>query len=123
MESKSSATKLYLYLARRDKKGIKVLTTLIGLPKTARVDDVKMLGLDRENTEKISAKAHENRMLWELWVEPATSYIELQERLRKRGYQNLPISAAGDWTLSQGSKADTRHIGHKKIMTQRKLGS
>jgi len=81
-------SRLYLYLARRDKKEIKVLTTFQGhaVPPT-RVRDVKHLGLPRELTAKLSQEIHEDRLLWEPWVEAADSFEQLRESLKKRGYK------------------------------------
>lgn len=32
-------------------------------------------------------------MKYELWIEPASTYVELRERLRKRGYTNIPTDS------------------------------
>jgi len=56
---------LYLYLARRDKSGIRIL--------------------DGQITQII----YDARMLWEPWVESANTFEELRASLKIRGYTNI----------------------------------
>ena len=86
--------KLYLYLARRDKKGIRVLSVISGneyFPPT-RVGNLEELGLPRKMESIIAKEVLENKMLWELWIEGAENYISLRNALKKRRYKNLPTS-------------------------------
>ena len=86
--------KLYLYLARRDKKGIRVLSVINGkdyFPPT-RVNNVEELSLPSKMESIISKEILENKMLWELWVEGAENYDSLRKGLKKRKYKNLPLS-------------------------------
>jgi hypothetical protein len=85
---------IYLYLARRDKKGIKILTAFKGdkIGRTS-VSDIKKLGLPEDLAQSISSTVHENRMLWEVWLESADNFNKLREKLIKKGYSNLPIKA------------------------------
>ena len=82
--------KLYLYLARRDKKGVEILTILHGpaVPPT-RVADVERLGLPRNLTEQLKQSIHDDRMYWEPWIEAADSYADLVATLKNRGYSNV----------------------------------
>lgn len=41
----------------------------------------------------ISQIIHENRMLYEPWVETAKNYNELISNLKQRGYSNISMSA------------------------------
>jgi hypothetical protein len=84
---------IYIYLARLDKKGIKVLSGFEYGKKVypTRVRDITSLNLNPEILSKISKEAHENRMEYELYIESATSFNELRENLQKRGYSNLPL--------------------------------
>ena len=87
-------SKIYLYLARRDRKGIKVLTTFRGhaVPPT-RVSDLRHLGLNQSFTNQLEAMVEEEKLLWEPWVEAAESFADLQKSLRNRGYMQLPRKA------------------------------
>ena len=87
--------KIYLYLARRDKMGMKILSVFSKnqtlLP--TRVKDLKQLNLSQQLHMEISRTVQKERMLWEVWMESAPSYIELKKSLKKRGYRNLPHSS------------------------------
>jgi hypothetical protein len=87
------AKRTYLYLARRDKKGIKILTVFPHAKDNAytRIKDVKLLGLPNDFTATLEDVIHTDRMLWELFLECADSYGSLKEILQKRGYSNLPM--------------------------------
>ena len=76
------STRVYLYLARRDKKGMKVLATFNGpsYPAT-RVTDVASLSMSPELERKVSRTIHEDRMMWEPWIEGVRSYDELRQSL------------------------------------------
>ena len=84
---------LYLYLGKRDKKGIRVISIFPGkdrnIPAT-RIQDISDLSLAPVIEASISKTAHDNRMLWELWLEGADNFKSLKASLRNRGYTNLP---------------------------------
>ncbi|RDJ35637.1 MAG: hypothetical protein DWQ19_12530 [Crenarchaeota archaeon] len=87
--------KNYLYLARRDKKGIKILIVLKGHHCPAgRLADIKKLGLPVNLEQQIQNKIYETRMLWEPWIESAENYKELKDSLRKRGFSAVPMGAS-----------------------------
>ena len=85
--------KIYLYLARRDKSAVKILSILQGqtIPAT-RVGDIKDLNLAKSLETKIGTIVHENRIYWETWIESAESNTELKKRLVKRGYKDIPLT-------------------------------
>ena len=80
--------KIYLYMTRRDKKGMKVLATFRGQAiQPTRVSSVQALGLSKDLSSKISLAIHEDRLLWEPWIEAADSFNDLRNSLKKRGYK------------------------------------
>ncbi len=86
--------KIYLYLARRDKKGVKILTVLNGKPcSPGRLIDVKKLGLPAILEQQISQRIYQDRMLWEPWIESADKFLELRKSLKNRGFSSLPLSS------------------------------
>lgn len=87
--------KTYLYLARRNLRGFKLLAILAAKQPcmAIRVPDLKVLRLSIEFEKLISDQVFENRMEWELWLETADSFSELSKKLAKRGYSNLPLRA------------------------------
>jgi hypothetical protein len=80
--------KLYLYLAKRDKREIKILTTFFGnkIPPT-KIHDVRKIGLPREMTNRLYQIIYDDRLLWEPWIESAESFDELKSSLKNRGYK------------------------------------
>lgn len=84
--------KIFLYLARRDKKGFRLLSMFTGPAcATSRLTNHKSLNLPLEIENKILTEIKDNRMMWEPWVESAESFTHLREALKSRGYSNLPI--------------------------------
>lgn len=87
-------TKIYLYLASRSKKGIKLITILQGKGNsivTSRVGNIKELELPQLWESQIQKIINDNKMLYEPWVESAFDYLELKQRLEGRGYKHLPM--------------------------------
>jgi hypothetical protein len=87
--------KMYLYLARRNKSQVRLLTILSGTEYPAtRLTDVKKLGLPSGITAKLTAYIHENRMSWEPWIESAENFAELRKKLTARGFEGFPLSSS-----------------------------
>lgn len=86
--------KIFLYLAKRDKTGIKAIATFTGDCPPVKIQNIKSLGLIPELEGKFENIIYEHRMLWEPWLEGALNYQTLKKTLRDRGYQNVPTHAA-----------------------------
>jgi len=119
----SPTSKIYLYLARRDHKEVKVILTLQGLETTAtRLTDVALLRLDPELMPELRNIIYEHRMEWEPWVESAENYADLKKKLEGRGYTNVPLKSKplhSASSLSNPHVADTRNIGTRKTMLRK----
>lgn len=120
---------LYLYLARRDKKGIKILSMFDAskrqvIPAT-RIIDIKTLNLSSGLEASLSHTIYENRMLWEVWLESANDYEQLKQMLRQRGYTDIPIhSAPLHLAVNSSNKMtalDTKRVTPTKTMLRKKL--
>jgi hypothetical protein len=86
-------TKIYLYLARRDKSQVKILSIFKGEKLLAtRIPNIKDLNLPEILETKIGMSVHQNRFLWEVWIESAENSSQLKKSLIKRGYKDVPIS-------------------------------
>lgn len=89
------ARKLYLYMGRRDKQATKMMTVLecedYEVIPPVRVANIDFLNLPVITQSEIIKTLYENRLLWELWVETADTYTELRDKLKSRGYANVPI--------------------------------
>jgi hypothetical protein len=98
--------KLFLYLARRDKKGIKLITMINGDKSVnMRLTSLQDLDLPKAWQNQIEKIIYENRMLYEPWIESAESFQDLKDRLRYRGYCQLPLGAISMLNLGGSRKA------------------
>jgi len=92
---------LYLYLARRDKTGVRLLAIVQGKETlSTRVDDINTLGLPSSWASQISKIVYDSRMYWELWIETADSWDALRNILKTRGYTNVPIKGTPEYSES-----------------------
>lgn len=84
---------LYIYLLRRDKKGVRILSRMkskyLG---PIKIDDIAALNLPSNLAENLERLIHESRMMWVPWAETAKSYEELRGSLSRRGYINIPVN-------------------------------
>jgi hypothetical protein len=92
--------RLYLYLARLDRKGVEVVA---GFPYgnkvyPTRIRDVSSMGMAPAAAHKVSAALAEKRMTHELYAESAGSFEELKKSLRERGYSSLPMQQFTGYT-------------------------
>lgn len=94
----------YVYLSHRDKKGIKLLGTL-DCPQQIyqKINNISDLNLSKDVEKDISNTVFENRMKWDLWIETAKDYVELENKLKNRGFRELPrySTPAYNFTVSK----------------------
>jgi len=76
---------IYLYLLRRDKTDMKVITALNGGNCKAQRLDLERLDLPHPIHNSIKQIIYDNRMLWESWIEGANSTNDLIASLKARG--------------------------------------
>jgi hypothetical protein len=109
--------KIYLYLARRDKKGVRVLGVFKGNEiSLVRNPDLNSMSLPAVMANEIKREVHDNRMLWELWAESVESYEVLKKNLKNRGYSNMPIHSSPIRAKRQDVIADTSQINGQRTM-------
>ena len=66
--------KIFIYLARRDKRGVKVLLSFATKSKTypIKIENINKLielGLSKDLIKKLNTELRENNMLNEMWIE------------------------------------------------------
>lgn len=85
---------MYAYLARRDKKGVKIITSFPhnNTISPTRIDpkNLRSMNMDTGTHSKVFSEAHSNRMEYELYFETADSFESLRKSLAKRGYSKIP---------------------------------
>ena len=112
---------MYLYLARRDKSSVKMLMVLQGEARSGRVENLGSLGLPPEILETVENEVKTHGLLWEVWIDPAESYHQLKQKLRNRGFSELPISSNPAVNQVRGQTARTSHLPPgRKTMIQKK---
>ena len=84
--------KHFLYLCKRDKKGVILLLTLNGsqIPKTF-LSDFEILDLPENIKTKCENYYNSLRLTWQIIIESSNSFDEIKKRLHKNGYKNIQI--------------------------------
>lgn len=86
-------TKIWFYLLKRDKSGVRFITQFSGrkIPAT-RLKNLKDLNLPIQDQEALKKIIYESRLNWEPWLESIDSFDVLRDKLKIRGYKNIPMS-------------------------------
>ena len=113
--------KVYIYLAERNKKGIKVLTVVNSQIEYQRtqITDVVKIGLPANLQEKIIEQAHKDRMLWDLYLESAEDFKSLKKLLTKRGYHTIPLFSSPMFAPEQAMVMTGEEAAKKSDLTLR----
>jgi hypothetical protein len=84
---------LWLYLAKRDKKGVQILAKLLCREiNPIALSSIKILGLPPSWEGKIADTIEQNKIYWEPWVQTAETFDEIKLNLKARGYSNIPVN-------------------------------
>lgn len=116
--------KLYLYLASRSKQGVKIVTTFkadkeVNSPLTS----LEELELPPQWKMAVGKVLNDNRMMYEARLETAGSYAELRQKLKDRGFTNLPmgeIPMIHFTNIHKAPKANTSGCKVVKTMLRKK---
>lgn len=96
-----ATSNLYLYLARRDKVGIRILAKFQGRNQLAvRLEDISGLQLPDNWQAKLTQIIYDARMMWEPWIESAEDFDELRQKFKIRGYSQIPVTGQPEFTIS-----------------------
>jgi hypothetical protein len=88
---KKNLKTLWLYLAKRDKKGIQILANFLCRDLSPiRLDDIKRLALPLSWESKISEYIQQNKIDWEPWIQTEEEFDNLKRNLKLRGYSYIP---------------------------------
>lgn len=119
-------TKVFIYLTRRDKNGVRFLSQFRGKEAVSptRIKELTELNLPPANTQKLNEIIYDSRLEWEPWIESADSFDNIKEKIKKRGYANLPISfipEVGSNNITLTPEIYTSSLNKTKIMTRRQV--
>jgi hypothetical protein len=121
---KKKLTNIWLYLARRDKSEVKVLTVLQGEEQSpARVGDLALFQLPTTWHVELNQQIYDSRMLWEPWVESAETFVDLRKSLKSRGYSGIPVSGRPSYAGTKmiiSPVVNTSHLPKKKVMLKKR---
>lgn len=83
----------FLYLAKRDKKGIILLSYFEGQKVSKSfIKDVSEIGLSEKNTKIIQEFYKKYHMDYQIVFESAEDFKSLRQKLLEKGFTNLPLS-------------------------------
>lgn len=114
---------LYLWLGRRDKTAVRILSILRGKKQSpTRVDDLNLLNLPTVWSKQIEKIIYDNRLLWEPWIETSVSFDAFRNGLRKRNYSNIPINPRPEFfsPYLPSTTVNTSNLPKTKTMTSKK---
>ena len=117
--------RLYIYLASRSRRDIRLVTVLQGNAPAAKLTDLGALALPPDWEARIKQIIHENRMDYEPWAESARDFKELLGRLAARGFTHLPMGANPLLDMAGYNKAPearTKSLVGRKTMTRKQPG-
>lgn len=85
---------MYLYLARTDNRGIKLLTVFYNQPsyQATQINNITILHLPQAFTDKLKQSIDANSQNYTTWLESAVNFDGLKSQMIKRGYSNLYYS-------------------------------
>ena len=90
---------------------------------SSKLEDVASLNLPELWRKKINQVISENRMLYEPWIESARDFEELKQRLKGRGFSNLPMGFSAILDLpayGTAPKAETSSCKVQRTMIRKK---
>lgn len=114
---------LYLYLARRDKSAIRILSIFRGKEQApTRLDSLAPLNLPNNFQVQLEQVIFNDRLLWEPWIESFESFDDFRNTLRRRAYLNIPISNRPEYPSPLGSKTviNTSNLPQVRTMLNKK---
>lgn len=84
---------VWIYLGRRDKTGIKLVSQFNGKKILAtRILNLNEINMPADYYDTIQSIIYDNRFLYEPWIESADDFKTLRENLKLRGYTNIPVA-------------------------------
>ena len=109
---------IFIYLARKDKKGIKNLFNFSYknkvYPTKINNSNIEHFQFANEIKNVLYLELDKNKMLFDLYVESAESFQKLKESLVKRGFKNLPLQQ-----ISLKLMVNNRNINEDFLITKK----
>lgn len=117
---KSELKTLWLYLGRRDKKGIKIISKFYSRDiDPILVNDLKIFNLPSSWYGKVKSYIDNNIIYWEPWIQTAVTYESLKDSLKKRGYSDLPSNGQPMILVTPTLFVNSNFFNKKTFMVQK----
>jgi len=118
--------KVWIYLTRRDKSGVRFLSQFRSKKEISptRIKNIAELNIPPENAQKLDEIIFQSRLEWEPWLESADSFDIIKNKIKKRGYYNIPISFVPETGSNNINLAPEIYISsliQTKVMTRRQI--
>jgi len=115
-------SRMFIYLARRDKKGIKCVGSFEYDKKCfpSRITNLENSLLSNEIKRTIYNELNKDKYIYEVYAETASSFNELKESLMRRGYTDLPLQQFSIITGPNQTISEKSLITEKNVMLRRK---
>lgn len=115
-----TTTNLWLYLARRDTKGVRILSVMRSRPLlTTRLTDISILQLPQSLEMEIKQIIDDERMMWEPFLESSEDYATLKTALKKRGYTGLPLNGEPEFIRAGTTSVNVSKLPRQNSMLRR----
>lgn len=115
--------KVYLYLIKRNKGDAKVIGSVISTHQfqASRLSDLGVLGMSSQERTDLEKVIESHRMEWEPWLESADDYLQLRDKLHKRGVNAPPSTNTPliNFSASELSKVVAVKLNKNKTMIRR----
>jgi len=118
--------KVWIYLTRRDKSGVRFLSQFRSKMEISptRIKNIADLSIPTENIQKLDEIIFQSRLEWEPWIESANSFDVIKNKIKKRGYSNIPISfipETGSNNINLTPEIHTSNLIQTKTMVRRQV--
>lgn len=117
---KSDLKTLWLYLGRRDKKGVKILSKFYSRDiDPIVIDDLKVFNLPPSWYSRIKTQIDDDLLYWEPWIQTAFNFDELKSNLKKRGYSEIPANGKPMILVTPTLFVNSNFFNKKNTMVQK----
>lgn len=111
---------LWLYLAKRDKKGIRIIAKFLSRElEPIKLDNIKRLTMPESWEGKIFTYIEQNKIYWEPWLQTSDDFEELKKSLKKRGYSDIPANGQPMIPITQQIIVNINNFPEQKKMIQK----
>ncbi|MBM3206898.1 MAG: hypothetical protein FJZ43_04740 [Candidatus Staskawiczbacteria bacterium] len=89
-----------------------------------RIKNIADLSIPTENIQKLDEIIFQSRLEWEPWIESANSFDVIKNKIKKRGYSNIPISfipETGSNNINLTPEIHTSNLIQTKTMVRRQV--